>query len=79
MINNLLNDLQLYQTKWSSDLVDTPKLSDMLTTKPEIISQVVSYVFGQKDNEFSTMLDMLTGKHFGLFQRILPGVIVILR
>jgi hypothetical protein len=61
MLNSVLNDLQLYRQRWSSDLVDTPKLSDMLLTKPETMNQIVSYVFGQKDNEFSSTIDFLTG------------------
>lgn len=33
----------------------------MLLTKPDTMNQIISYVFGQKDNEFSSTIDFLTG------------------
>lgn len=58
MINNVLNSLQLYKSKWFSDLVDENMLSNSLMTKPHEVSTVLSYVFGRYEN---TSIDFLTG------------------
>ena len=61
MDNNILNNLQLYKGKWFSDLIDTNKISNASTQKPYEISTIMSYVFGTKDDGYSTSIDMLTG------------------
>ena len=58
MENNILNSLQLYKTKWSSDLADQRMLSNMLLTEPHKASQVVSYLFGSLGQ--GNILDYLT-------------------
>lgn len=44
--NNSINQLQLYRTKWFSDLVDENMLTNALMTKPHEVSQVISYLMG---------------------------------
>lgn len=61
MENNILNNLQLYKGKWFSDLVDENMLTNALLVEPHKISNVISYVFGTKDDGYSTSLDFLTG------------------
>lgn len=61
MDNNILNNLQLYKGKWFSDLIDTNKISNASQQKPYEISTIMSYVFGTKDDGYSTSIDMLTG------------------
>lgn len=61
MDNSILNNLQLYKGKWFSDLIDTNKISAASQQNPYQVSTVLSYVFGTKDNGYSTSLDMLTG------------------
>lgn len=61
MDNNILNNLVLYKGKWFSDLIDTAKISVASQQNPYQVSQVLSYVFGTKDNGYSTSIDMLTG------------------
>lgn len=61
MDNNILNNLTLYKGKWFSDLIDTNKISLASQQKPYEVSTILSYVFGTKDNGYSTSLDMLTG------------------
>lgn len=61
MDNGILNNLQLYKGKWFSDLVDSAKISEALASNPYEISTIVSYVFGTKDDGYSTSLDMITG------------------
>jgi hypothetical protein len=46
MENNVLNSLQLYRSKWFSDLVEENKLSNALLTMPHVVSPVLSYIFG---------------------------------
>ena len=58
MINSVINDLQLYRTKWFSDLVDEDMLSNALVTEPYKVSTVLSYLFGRYENN---TLDFLTG------------------
>jgi len=58
MENNLLNSLQLYKTKWSSDLVDERMISNMLLTEPHKATTVISYIFGRFDQ--GNILDYLT-------------------
>ena len=54
MDNGILNNLQLYKGKWFSDLVDENMLSNAMLTKPHEISTIVSYVFGTKDDGYSS-------------------------
>lgn len=61
MDNGILNNLQLYRGKWFSDLVDENMLSNALLVKPHEVSSVISYVFGTKDDGYSSALDFLTG------------------
>ena len=61
MDNNILNNLQLYKGKWFSDLIDTNKISNASQQRPYEISTIMSYVFGTKDDGYSTSIDMLTG------------------
>ncbi len=58
MENNLLNSLQLYKTKWFSDLVDEHMLSNALLTRPHEVSTVLSYIFGRFDQ--GNIVDFLT-------------------
>jgi hypothetical protein len=58
MINSVINDLQLYRSKWFSDLVDEDMLSNALVTRPHQVSTVLSYIFGRYENN---TLDYLTG------------------
>jgi hypothetical protein len=58
MENNVLNSLQLYKTKWFSDLVDENMLSNALLTKPHEVSTVLSYIFGTMDPQ--STIDFLT-------------------
>ena len=61
MVNNLLNNLQLYRGKRCSDLVDENMISNALLTKPHEVAGLLSLVFGTKDDGVSTALDMITG------------------
>ena len=61
MDNGILNDLQLYKGKWFSDLVAEDMLSNAMLTKPYEVSTIVSYVFGTKDDGYSSSLDAITG------------------
>ena len=61
MDNGILNNLQLYRGKWFSDLIDTNKISAASQQNPYQVATVLSYVFGTKDDGYSTSLDMLTG------------------
>ena len=58
MENNLLTSLQLYKTKWSSDLADERMISNMLLTEPHKATTVISYLFGRFDQ--GNTLDFLT-------------------
>jgi len=58
MQNNVLNGLQLYRTKWFSDLVDENMLSNALMTRPHEVSTVLSYIFGTFEN--NSVIDFLT-------------------
>lgn len=57
MTNSVLNGLQLYRTKWFTDLVDENMLSNALLTKPYEVSTVLSFIFGTYEN---SSLDFLT-------------------
>lgn len=61
MDNSILNNLQLYKGKWFSDLIDTNKISIASQQRPYEVSTILSYVFGTRDEGYSTSLDMLTG------------------
>lgn len=58
MINSVINNLQLYRSKWFSDLVDEDMLSNALVTRPHQVSTVLSYIFGRYEN---STIDFLTG------------------
>lgn len=58
MENNVLNSLQLYRSKWFSDLVEENKLSNALLTQPHVISPVLSYIFGTTYG--NNVIDMIT-------------------
>jgi len=58
MIDGILNNLQIYKTKWTSDLNSEDELSRLLLTAPEKISPVISYMFGRFDN--TNVLDYIT-------------------
>lgn len=58
MDNNVLNSLQLYRTKYFSDLVDENMLSNALLTEPHKISSVISYIFGRFDQ--GNIVDFIT-------------------
>lgn len=57
MQDTVLNNLQLYKTKYFSDLVDENMLSNALLTEPHKVSTVLSYIFGRYEN---TTVDFLT-------------------
>ena len=61
MVNNLLNNLQLYRGKRFSDLVDENMISNALLTKPHEVAGLLSLVFGTKDDGVSTAIDLITG------------------
>lgn len=61
MDNGILNNLQVGKTRWFSDLVDTAKISEARLSEPYKVARVVSYVFTQFDNGYSTSLDAITG------------------
>lgn len=54
---DLLNKLQLYKGTWHSGLVDENMLSQALLTKPEVVTPILSYVFGKFENN---TMDFLT-------------------
>lgn len=62
MNNNVLNSLQLYRSKWFSDLVDENMLSNALLTKPHEVSTVLSYIFGTYENNTVDFLTAGLGK-----------------
>jgi hypothetical protein len=57
MQDSILNNLQLYRTKYFSELVDENMLSNALMTKPYEVSTVLSYIFGRYEN---SSIDFLT-------------------
>lgn len=61
MDNGILNNLQIGRGKWFSDLVDENMISNAMLTRPYEVTRVISYVFGSKDNGYSTSLDAITG------------------
>ena len=61
MDNNILNNLVVFKGRRFSDLVDTNMISVASQQRPYQVATVLSYVFGAKDNGYSTSLDMLTG------------------
>ena len=58
MVNNVLNDLQIYRTKYTSDLVDEPTIASALMSAPHKVSASLSYIFGIRNE---STLDFLTG------------------
>ena len=69
MDNNVLNGLQLYRTKWFSDLVDENMLSNALLTKPHEVSTVLSYIFGTYENSTIDFLTSGMGKTMTIANR----------
>ena len=61
MDNGILNNLQIGRGKWFSDLVDENMISNAMLTRPYEVTRVISYVFGTKDDGYSTSLDAITG------------------
>lgn len=59
MDNNVLNSLVLYRSKWTSDLIDEKKISEMLLTKPTQMTTTLSYIFGVYEGA-GNVLDLLT-------------------
>ena len=57
MNNNILNGLELYRTKYFSDLVDENMLANALMTRPHEVQTVLSYIFGMYEGN---TLDFLT-------------------
>lgn len=53
----VLNDLQLYKTKFFSGLTDENMLSNALVTEPHQVSNVLSYIFGRYE---TNTIDFLT-------------------
>lgn len=58
MVNTVLNELQIYRTKYTSDLVDEPMISQALLSAPHKVSASLSYIFGIRNE---STLDFLTG------------------
>lgn len=61
MDNGILNNLQIGRGKWFSDLVDESMISNAMLTRPYEVTRIISYVFGTKDDGYSTSLDAITG------------------
>lgn len=59
MIDNLLNNLLIYKTKWTSDLKDEAELSRLLLTAPHKMPGIISTIFGRFDQ--GSVLDYITG------------------
>jgi hypothetical protein len=58
MINTVLNELQIYRTKYSSDLVDENTISQAYLSAPHQVSTTLSYIFGIRND---SVLNYLTG------------------
>jgi len=58
MIDGILNSLQIYKGKWTSELNSEMELSNLLLTAPEKISPVISYLFGRYDS--GNVVDYIT-------------------
>ena len=61
-MDGVLNNLQLYRSKWFSDLVDENMLSNALMTEPYKVSTVLSYIFGRYENSTVDFLTAGLGK-----------------
>lgn len=61
MDNNILNNLVVFKGRRFNDLVDMNSIYYASQQQPYQVATVLSYVFGAKDNGYSTSLDMLTG------------------
>lgn len=62
MDNGRLNNLQLYKSKWFSGLVDENMLSNALLVKPHVVTPILSYVFGNWENNALDFLTKGTGR-----------------
>ena len=58
MINTVLNELQIYRTKYDSDLVDENTISQAMLSAPHQVSTALSYIFGIRNE---SVLNFLTG------------------
>lgn len=58
MQNSILNSLQLYKTKWTSDLLDENKVTNLLNNEPHKLPGIISFSFGMKNQ---SIIDFLTG------------------
>jgi len=59
MINSILNNLQLYRTKYHAGLIEEKSLMDLLLTKPAQVAPMLTLVFGMYDQ--GSVLDTITG------------------
>jgi hypothetical protein len=59
MQNTVLNDLQVYRTKYFDGLVDQNLISQALLSEPHQVSTMLSYIFGTYDDQ--SPLNFLTG------------------
>lgn len=59
MQNGVLNDLQVYRTKWFEGLVDQNLIANALQSEPHRVSNMLSYIFGTTDDQ--SPLNFLTG------------------
>jgi len=59
MANGVLNELQVYRTKYFAGLVDTNMIENALMREPHNISNMLSYVFGTFENQ--SVLNYITG------------------
>jgi hypothetical protein len=69
MNNNILNGLELYRTKYFSDLVDENKLSNALVTRPHEVQTVLSYIFGVHEGNTLDFLTQGMGKTLTIANR----------
>lgn len=59
MQNGVLNDLQVYRTKYFEGLVDQNMIANALQSEPHKVSTMLSYIFGTTDDQ--SPLNFLTG------------------
>lgn len=62
MQDTVLNNLQLFKSKYFADLVDENMLSNALLTEPHKVSTVLSYIFGRYENSTVDFLTAGLGK-----------------
>ncbi len=59
MQNGVLNELQVYRSKYFEGLVDQNMIANALQSEPHKVSTMLSYIFGTKDDQ--SPLNFLTG------------------